>query len=814
MPCTSVALLRQNLNSDFTDSALGSSEKSPLPYGNFQLRESTVQSILNHPRYGPKSPLGANMYTYLKFGLPRVFPPNGKKETSSGYDSSEEGTRREIDAQHLRSRSVADFNSLHHLHHQGHGLVSNGRGKSLSQANLLSPETALHRAQAAHRASLHDLRRDHYHHHSLHHIPQHPPPPNHHTPLHQPRLRRASVVTPQHQYPPPEPFSFVALHPQQYTGLYPHLQVRNMNIRDKKGEPLVNNLSLEVKAGEILSIMATSEKSGKALLSALSGRHGYTGQISLNGQAVGPSDLLKRVALARSDTVLPPDLSVISCLRYYARLRRPRSKVHTSQQVSIVTEELGLSPVLETRVSELTRSEISRLLIALQLLSDPLLLCIEDLTQPMDIFDTFFLVEFLRHWASGATGGVRGRVVVMCLQPPTYEILTMVPRLLALSGPEPVFTGASRALVRYFTSVDYPCPPFKNPADYYLDLVTLDDLSAEAMLESSQRVDQLSALYRRRQEPLSEPQPHTIGPGFIRAGFFGQPFAIILKETVYSQPACFARWICRVVISALVSVVIGSVFWDIPTEDQQLTKGDRLGYQFTMVCLASWPGALWLGLDGCFGRRRQSAESDIKSGHYSGFLYSFVTMMLNIIPSVLIWCAYLIPAYCMSGLYGQGSTDSLLAYLGYSLTGLLCLQYLARFLGYITGCWLWPTIIFCFVSSTASLGAGFALHPSTWSGVWGPLGNSYIALVKEDHSHSVLAAINSHLVCRNKQIQKQDIIVQLPCPVPNGTVILSNHGLNVPQHTVSTFSWLIGAFIACIVTFLIATCFGRKRRSK
>lgn len=72
--------------------------------------------------------------------------------------------------------------------------------------------------------------------------------------------------------------------------------------------------------------------------------------------------------------------------------------------MSIVTEELGLSPVLETRVAELTKSETSRLLIALQLLSDPLLLCIEDLTQPMDIFDTFFLVEFLRHWASGATG--------------------------------------------------------------------------------------------------------------------------------------------------------------------------------------------------------------------------------------------------------------------------------------------------------------------------------------------------------------------------------------------------------------------------
>ena len=65
-------MLLQNLNSDFTDSALGSKDKSPLPYGNFQLRESTMQSILKNPKYGPRSELGINMYTYLKFGLPRV----------------------------------------------------------------------------------------------------------------------------------------------------------------------------------------------------------------------------------------------------------------------------------------------------------------------------------------------------------------------------------------------------------------------------------------------------------------------------------------------------------------------------------------------------------------------------------------------------------------------------------------------------------------------------------------------------------------------------------------------------------------------
>ena len=39
----------------------------------------SVQSILNNPKYGPRSELGTNMFTYLKFGLPRVLPP-GKGE--------------------------------------------------------------------------------------------------------------------------------------------------------------------------------------------------------------------------------------------------------------------------------------------------------------------------------------------------------------------------------------------------------------------------------------------------------------------------------------------------------------------------------------------------------------------------------------------------------------------------------------------------------------------------------------------------------------------------------------------------------------
>lgn len=72
-------------------------------------------------------------------------------------------------------------------------------------------------------------------------------------------------------------------------------------------------------------------------------------------------------------------------------------------QIGILIQELGLSQVLNTNVSELTPSEIRRLKIACYLLSDADIILLDRPTTGMDIFDTFFLVEFLRQWANGGS---------------------------------------------------------------------------------------------------------------------------------------------------------------------------------------------------------------------------------------------------------------------------------------------------------------------------------------------------------------------------------------------------------------------------
>ena len=83
--------------------------------------------------------------------------------------------------------------------------------------------------------------------------------------------------------------------------------------------------------------------------------------------------------------------------------------IYNNIYVSVV-EDLGLAQVRHTRVKDLTVSEKQRLNVACHLLLDADIVVLDRPTRGMDIFDTFFLVEYLRQWAA------RGRIVILTLQ--------------------------------------------------------------------------------------------------------------------------------------------------------------------------------------------------------------------------------------------------------------------------------------------------------------------------------------------------------------------------------------------------------------
>ncbi|CAH0728974.1 unnamed protein product, partial [Brenthis ino] len=837
------SIYRQNLNSDFTDSALGSTDKSPLPYGNFQLRDTTVQSILSHPRYGPKSALGSNMYTYLKFGLPRVFPPNhngsqrsgtpkpktsigsgmksvpriqrqsrGVRENSSGYDSSDNETSTNYKYSR-KYRSDPDFRTqqVHPSYQQATGVPlvamqqagirneghwSNSRHKSVSEANLLGIESRPNRSYTNRRNSVADFIPDNDHQSYL--------MPSSHLGGRMSKAGSHMSVAQSRKHSTLRPGD----HLDGYTHsayIYPNYYVNSLEITspDNKSTLLVSGLSFEVKSGEILAVLATSQNEATGLLDVLAGvRKKLAGDIVINGQPVASSTLRKIAAYVRNDTSLCPSMTVEHTLRFHAALRRPRNnhnqvKMDDRDRINLLIEELGLEQVRDTNVGRLTRSEIRRLNVACQLLQDMAILILDQPTKEMDIFDTFFLVEYLRNWAS------TGRVVIMSLHPPTYEIFAMLTKVVLISAGRTMFSGYRRDMLPYFASIDYPCPAFKNPSDYYLDLVTLDDLSAAALLESSGRIEALAGVPRAAPEP---PPPAPLPAPAARCTLPLQIFALTEKTLLYTQMSTVSNVITRVMIAAMMSLITGTIFWDLPSTDTKLTQNDRIGYHYAVMCLSAWPLLLWLSAREASSTRRY-VERDIAVGLYSRTVFILFDQFLEVWSAILTWLAYLVPSYAMSGLYAQspGSFDGFYIYLGYMLLYLISTQMLCRASIFLIPMEKTASIVSGLCLLLTTLVNGVMLHqqdlPSyvKWLEYVSPSKWTIPEILRRELSELALkSSINKDLRCTNKQRQHLEIIIQSPCPPPNGTQVLSNfeylRGDNLWEWTEDSFMIALAIF--------------------
>lgn len=166
------------------------------------------------------------------------------------------------------------------------------------------------------------------------------------------------------------------------------------------------------------------------------------------------------MAYLPAENGLSPNLTTQQTLSFYKLLRGGRgvSQLHAD----VIIQDLGLEATKHCLVSSLTTSEVRRLALACRLLEDSHILALDRPTYGLDIFDAFFLIEYLRQWANRSQ-----RLIVLTLHPPTYEILTMVSKVALVSQGRIMFSGPRCDMLPYFTVAEFPCPPFKNPSDYY-----------------------------------------------------------------------------------------------------------------------------------------------------------------------------------------------------------------------------------------------------------------------------------------------------------------------------------------------------------
>ncbi|KAF5913131.1 hypothetical protein HPG69_009082, partial [Diceros bicornis minor] len=265
----------------------------------------------------------------------------------------------------------------------------------------------------------------------------------------------------------------------------------------------IQNLSFKVRSGQMLAIIGSSGCGRASLLDVITGRGDggkiKSGQIQINGQPSTPQLVRKCVAHVRLHDQLLPHLTVRETLAFVAQLRLPRtfSQAQRDKRVDDVIAELRLRQCADTRVGNtyvrgVSGGERRRVSIGVQLLWNPGILILDEPTSGLDSFTAHNLVKTLSRLAKG------NRLVLISLHQPRSDIFRLFDLVLLMTSGTTIYLGAAQHMVQYFTEVGHPCPRYSNPADFYVDLTSIDRRSREQEVASREKAWSLAALFREK----------------------------------------------------------------------------------------------------------------------------------------------------------------------------------------------------------------------------------------------------------------------------------------------------------------------------
>lgn len=286
--------------------------------------------------------------------------------------------------------------------------------------------------------------------------------------------------------------------------------------KGKGGEPtsktILHSISGSVRAGTMLAVMGSSGAGKTSLLNLLAGRITSTkgakasGAMLVNGQPRDYRQFRKLAAYVLQDDDMFAELTVEEQLTYAALLRLPASMPREKKimRVNGVIQELGLSKVRTTMVgSQLVRGisggERKRLNIGTELVTDPALLFLDEPTTGLDSFNALNVMSSLRQLASN------GRTVVSTIHQPRSSIFALFDQLCLLSEGRVMYFGPARDAVAYFSALRFRSPINFNPADFFLDLLSIDPRSPQREEATKARVAYLGDKYSAQATPIDVP---------------------------------------------------------------------------------------------------------------------------------------------------------------------------------------------------------------------------------------------------------------------------------------------------------------------
>ncbi|KAN0070025.1 P-loop containing nucleoside triphosphate hydrolase protein [Elaphomyces granulatus] len=330
---------------------------------------------------------------------------------------------------------------------------------------------------------------------------------------------------------------------------------RRLPWRNAHTVSILKPITAEFYPGQLNVIMGPSGSGKTSLLNSIARRlrssagvqYQLRGDMLYNG-AVPSESVVRSVTsfVTQDDDALMPSLTVRESLRFAAGLRLPSwmSAEDKARRAEEILLKMGLKDCADTLIGDdlikgISGGEKRRVTIAIQILTDPKVLLLDEPTSGLDAFTATSIIEVLNGLAA------EGRTLILTIHQSRSDLFQCFTNLLLLArGGYPVYSGKGEEMLPYFGSLGYECSRRTNPADFALDLITVDLQQEDQEAVTRKRVQHLITNWEQtpsdpRQKTSKIATPAELGSLKRQMHPFRVTFPLVLHRStinIFRQP--------------------------------------------------------------------------------------------------------------------------------------------------------------------------------------------------------------------------------------------------------------------------------------
>ncbi|XP_022900475.2 ATP-binding cassette subfamily G member 4-like isoform X2 [Onthophagus taurus] len=240
----------------------------------------------------------------------------------------------------------------------------------------------------------------------------------------------------------------------------------NFNIRENKNvRNILHSLNGSFCAGNLIGILGPSGAGKTSLLNVLAGRitQGISGNIKINGVQRDLKAFQKLSCYIMQEDLIQKQLTVKEAMDYAAKLKLDNNldARHKDNIVENVINMLGLQATKDTRTEHLSGGQRKRVAIALELINNPPVLFLDEPTTGLDNVVAKQCIQLLKELAK------QGRTIICTIHQPSDLLFYLFDQVYFMSEGLCVYNGSVNVIVPFLQRIEYPCPAYSSPADYF-----------------------------------------------------------------------------------------------------------------------------------------------------------------------------------------------------------------------------------------------------------------------------------------------------------------------------------------------------------